>query len=1275
MTSIRNRLLAGAVPAALLLAGPALAQGSGQSGGAVAVLLQQAEYWRGQNRPDRALQTLERVLAVDPNNVDALAAAAAAEAEAGNRSAADGYLSRMRQVAPADPRVGTASRSVRGASADPAAIAEARRLAQGGQQGEAVARYRQIFGGNTPPDAYAIEYYQTLAGTQQGYGEARDAMERLVERNPGNRRLALAYAQILTYREGSRAEGVRRLEGLSQQGETATAARAALRDALLWEGTDPAAAPAIESYLQRNPNDPALTQRLEEIRNPPRGPEDALGTARLRGFEALNAGRLAEAAQQFEAVLAQRPEDSDAKGGLGVTRLRQGRNADARRLLTEAIAADPREGRRKWGQALDGASYTSEVTQARNLIQRGQEDQAETLLRRAAQREGGERADAEALLGDLALRRGDPAGAEQRYRAALSRRPDLAPALAGLYDALQQQGRFAEAEQMAARRGGSFAATVGARRAESLRAEAGRATDPQSALALLRAAQAADEANPWVRLDLARALVRQGQADEANALMAGLSASSSPEAVHAAALFATEQGQTRQAAALIERIPARLRSADQTRLLRQAQIQAQVATAAEPAAYGRRDEARRRLLALAARPDPTGETPGLVVRALTDMGDPQGAMEAARVGLAANRSAPPAGRIALANALLAGGLEQEAALVASQIGGDARLSADEQRQLASLRAGSAIRASDRLNEAGDQAAAYDRLAPALAQDPQNPDANLALARLYQGARDPRQAQRIAEAVLARDPRNIDARVGAADAALAAGQARRAEALLAEGRGFAPNDPRFSLLEARIARAGGDGRRARRALLLAAEQRRGQLGGSGTGFASGTTAFPQQAAGTEPPAAGQGGNPFRRVSLAASGMPAASGPQPFGSGATLMPADPMLSEINRELAAVQDEVAPRIVADANFRTRSGDAGLDQLTEFGAGAEVSAAMPGVGGRISVRAQAVSLDGGSMAQETGTLRRFGSNALVLPGATTATLPSEAALLAPADSSAAGMAFGLGYARGIFSADIGSTPVGFRRQNLVGGLEAAPALGGGGLRLRLTAERRAMTDTLLSWAGMKDARTGEVWGGVVRNTARGQFEFGTGNTNFYVGGGYSALEGDGVVDNNRIEAGAGISHALFRRDDEELVTGLDLLYQSYDKNLRLFTLGHGGYYSPQSYVGATIPLDYRARSGPFAYRIGGTVGIASWREDRAPYFPGDATAQAVLEGRAAGDPTIAAFYPGQSQTGFTGGLRGDLEYQVTPVLRLGAALRYDKSADWSEARGLLYARYRLED
>jgi hypothetical protein len=77
---------------------------------------------------------------------------------------------------------------------------------------------------------------------------------------------------------------------------------------------------------------------------------------------------------------------------------------------------------------------------------------------------------------------------------------------------------------------------------------------------------------------------------------------------------------------------------------------------------------------------------------------------------------------------------------------------------------------------------------------------------------------------------------------------------------------------------------------------------------------------------------------------------------------------------------------------------------------------------------------------------------------------------------------------------------------------------------------------------------------------------------------------------------------------------------------------------------------------------------------YPNNAAEQQDLVNLAASGANVDAFYPGQTKTGLTGGLRGDIEYMVTPQLRIGGALRFDQAADWSEARGIVYARYRFD-
>jgi tetratricopeptide (TPR) repeat protein len=276
----------------------------------------------------------------------------------------------------------------------------------------------------------------TTRRSRHGVGLAGSARRPLQPRAAGSEQHAaqLAYAQVLTYREETRAQGIEILRRLSGQPDSQGAATAAWRQALTWVGAGPEAVRPLEGYLQQFPNDAEIQRRLEEARNPPQAAGDLVGEGRAAAWRAFNANRLRDAEERFAAVLAVEPNDADGLGGLGLIRLRQGNRAEARRYLEAAIAADPSR-RSAWERALQGATQQGapargqsggapgpDIQSARNLVEAGNFSQAEPLLARIIARNGGDRPDAEALLGDIALRQGNPDAAEQRYRAALARR-------------------------------------------------------------------------------------------------------------------------------------------------------------------------------------------------------------------------------------------------------------------------------------------------------------------------------------------------------------------------------------------------------------------------------------------------------------------------------------------------------------------------------------------------------------------------------------------------------------------------------------------------------------------------------------------------------------------------------------------------------------------------------------------------------------------------------------------------------------------------------------
>ncbi len=86
--------------------------------------------------------------------------------------------------------------------------------------------------------------------------------------------------------------------------------------------------------------------------------------------------------------------------------------------------------------------------------------------------------------------------------------------------------------------------------------------------------------------------------------------------------------------------------------------------------------------------------------------------------------------------------------------------------------------------------------------------------------------------------------------------------------------------------------------------------------------------------------------------------------------------------------------------------------------------------------------------------------------------------------------------------------------------------------------------------------------------------------------LVGKNVEDNHKNTAMAGYDDRLVERADERMRTGLTVMYWSYDKDLSEYTLGQGGYYSPQQYFSIGVPLNYAFRTPNWSVSLESSVG-----------------------------------------------------------------------------------------
>lgn len=1336
---------------------------------AIRVLLDQAAYWRGQSNDDKANVAVSRVLVLDPNNADALAIQAQSAADLGDQQIAKAALAKLQAVRPDDPRIPAIQQALKIGPAEPDALAEARALSEADKPEEAIAAYRKAFKSDTPPPALAAEYYQVMMNTKEDWSVPRAGLAAVLRSNPENLNAQLAYADLLTYHEETREEGIKRLSKLAQNPAIAASASKDMRQALLWLDVNPNNVPQYDIYLASHPGDLEIAHLAETARS---------NTAELKaaGFYSLDNEKLEDADQQFTEALRRVPTDPDAMIGLGLTRWRQNRISEGRDLLKQAILIDPskaadyqrfvdapapgvgvaantgfqpartidygREARRR---------IQAQYRQVTTLTNAGEFDKASALLKHLS---GSHPSTANlAYLADIEARAGRLPSAEAKYRAVLAKSPRNVQAIAGLAAVLSRNGQQEEADKLFAQAaqlpGG---AKTGTSRSNALRLQAEQMSDPVARIGLFRSAVNADPNDPWIRLELARALLRQHDEAGAEAAMAPVAAGAhpSPAQMQAAIYFANENHDNNAVVKLVDRLPPAGKTAPMLVIRTDAQTRQDLM---EAKALGSEEAQRNRLLALASQPDPTGTRVSAYASELIKLDDKAAARDVVRLALAA-RPATAEQRVAYGAVLLSAGYSGDARRITQVVTPTSGLMT---QKLGEVRDGAAVVTSDRLNAAGFPAEAYDQLAPRLATTPDSPDLNLALARLYTSNKQAAKAVTLTDTLLEQNPSNLQVRSSAVYARLADGNYGQAASVAEETTVMFPDEPQAWVDFANVERARGHTGAALKALQTAKTLRQKQLSSqegsaepsvkapalasaeplrrqyalyippntatdalpepapepvsreysqynpddarlpieplasppvavgayapfTGTPAPVGSTAAaatapvqPVEAApvmmtqNTQSPASVSQGNPFHPGS---SPLPTIDEPTAPAIGATNAPigtggaSDAMTAQIDLGIQQISEEVAPRVEGSLLIRGRTGASGFERLIEVAAPIEASFSPSGYG-RLSVSVTPTYLYSGrgDSAYDVG---RYGTNALGSRGGLGA--------VNPRNQTAFGSALDVGYAYDMFSGDVGATPLGFRENNVVGGIQIAPRIAQN-MVLRILAERRAVTDSVLSYAGMKDYRTGETWGGVTRNHGHIQVDGSVGLVNYYAGAGGGVLLGHNVASNTEYDAGAGATYPVWRTTTQEVRVGTNLVYFGYDKNLSGFSLGQGGYFSPEHYYAILFPVTYRDQYSPdLRFSIGGSVGYQTYNSKSSDVFPNNSALQAQLVAQSATSGVNTKI--GSSHgSGLAGGVNGDIDYRVNGNLHIGSRIGFDHSGSFSEGTGLVYARYIFND
>ncbi|MGH9587468.1 MAG: cellulose synthase subunit BcsC-related outer membrane protein, partial [Acidobacteriaceae bacterium] len=326
------------------------------------------------------------------------------------------------------------------------------------------------------------------------------------------------------------------------------------------------------------------------------------------------------------------------------------------------------------------------------------------------------------------------------------------------------------------------------------------------------------------------------------------------------------------------------------------------------------------------------------------------------------------------------------------------------------------------------------------------------------------------------------------------------------------------------------------------------------------------------------------------------------------------QMEDEVEAVKNRNTPVMTLGGVGVGRVGDAGIDRLvildSSFGAAYTISNTV-----RLSVQGDGVFAYSGT--PDGSSKLQFG------------TLPAYALF---GEQSKTGYGGLVQLSTNTFGVAFGTSPQGFAVHNFIGGVRYRPL----NSWFTFIAVRDSVKDSLLSYAGSRDPGTGIRWGGVVSNTGTVKFDSVPVNGSVYKrfgiygSGSYSFLQGLHVPNNWSASANAG----LYWQMAPGLTLGVNASGMHYNRNLKYFSFGQGGYFSPQQYYLASIPISWYSRHPRFEYEIKFSGGLQYLHESSSLLYP-------VLPGTA---PVTQSVYGSDTTTAPNYDLKLRFGYRVTP-------------------------------
>lgn len=1191
--------------------------------------LRRAQLADAAGRPDLMAASVAKLRALDPKGVYFLFYQTYLQLMENRVSEAQATLDRLTSRYPESARAAAMQRYFEALTSRRGDLQQARLLATAGRYPEALAVFSELFPDGMPTLRMQLDYLAIAGQIKARWQSTREALETLNRRYPQMPPVQLALANHIASRFPADPQVLSLYRRMAHGPDLGRQAADAWLRAL---SRRPVNADTLEEYAElarRYPSDPDIQDRLKQakkaIAEERQRMRDPYYRAMREGLVLLERDQNDRAEQRLRYALIGRPADEEVLGGIGMVLLRRGQQAQALPYFQKALANNSNPDlRSKWQGLIATSRYWAWVKEADSLIAKGQSIEAEKRLGQATQLRP-ELPRAYVSLGDLALAQRRYADADAFYLQALERAPlDGAALWARVVLREQRYGRQQAldfADQLTPAQQRQIASRIQRMRADNNAALLARAMargDAGQLRDILARALNPEPSSPWLRADIADAYVSLGEPERADTLMAQWTRrDANPEMRFAYALYLARRGRPQAAQEQLENVPPAQRSVAMESNLLRWRIASDLA-GLEGQADGEAPPKAQLIQRLDQLADQYGDDTDAMLRLAElyiDAGD-SAAAEKIVDALSPGEDWPVSRRLAYGDVLI--NLQQypRYAVLTSTIG-RASLSEDEQRQFARQRA---------------------RYQLAQAEDFENRQKYVVAYSLYH------------QAAQVEGSHQIRARLGAMRNSRRIGEEQsyreQATALLAQSGSLWPSalvdlaqafqdsgdaGGRDMALNHLKARGDASSLDMRNAMLLAESAEHWQTAEEFAYLALAREAVEPTSLDA---AAGQRGP--HGFDLAAGGATAGDAGQTRRQHYQQAQDNWLTRSVKARIDTYRDRRDGHIIVGFDHSVRDGREKTAQVP-----IEARIPVPDLDGHLLLRADYVSLNSGRIDYLDPTPGGSGTVSRI-----------------PFAERASGYALGIGWQADTWQADLGTTPMGLRESSWVGGFSTTGDVGEVGWRLTLS--RRPELGTTLAYGGMEVPQgaatgAGTEWGGVLRSGVKLGLSYDKGGPlGYWSSLQFHLLKGTRVEDNQRLAALAGVYWRVLAEEDRNIRLGLNFTHLQYDKNLEEFTLGHGGYYSPQNYFSLSIPLRFYGRWGPkWSYLLGASVSQSVKRED--PPFN--------LGGQAS------------NGGGFGYALEAALERRLTDRWYVGLAADIQRADFYEPNHVVLYLRYTFED